>query len=67
MTHRLDWYAAPDGLAHAARPGHARAVCGARAVDPRWAWPTRTFCAACVAAIDGRVTVRRVDAGERHR
>lgn len=57
MTRR-EWLAGPDGVAHLVRPGWALAACGARAVDPRWAWPARERCEPCVLSATWGVAVR---------
>jgi len=43
-----DWYADVDGLGHAQVRGQTRALCGARAVDPRFAHPVTSRHDACV-------------------
>ena len=42
------WAAGPDGIAHAARPGHARTLCDRKPQDPRWSWPESERCATCL-------------------
>ncbi len=50
MTHhRAVWRAGEDGEAHAIVG--RRALCGAPAVAPRWAWPETSRCPRCIAAI----------------
>lgn len=53
MTGEPSWIAGADGIAHA-RPRGARATrtaCGERAIDERFAHPSRERCSACLAAI----------------
>jgi hypothetical protein len=56
---RLQWSSASDGIAHGARPGHARTLCGVRTHDPRWSWPEKSRCPTCQAA-ELWPTVRRI-------
>lgn len=55
----LVWIAGKDGVAHAARPGHVRTLCGLRPQDPRWGWPESARCGDCQ-ALDVWPTVRRI-------
>jgi hypothetical protein len=45
----LVWAAGKDGIAHAARRGHARTFCGLKAEGQRWAWPEQSRCGDCQA------------------
>lgn len=51
MSHlvaRLRWVAERDGVAHAyRRPGITRALCGARTILERFAWPEKSRCPGC--------------------
>ncbi len=57
---RIEWIAARDRIAHAVRAGHRRALCGVRAVDPRWAWPASSRCHDCQVLADINEPGRRV-------
>lgn len=47
----LIWVAARDGIGHARRRQYStRYLCGARAIDVRYAWPLVTRCARCAEA-----------------
>jgi hypothetical protein len=48
---RVAWLAGADRLAHAVRGRLVRAECGVLAIEPRRAWPPRTRCGACLAAL----------------
>lgn len=53
---RLTWRAGKDGVGHAlATPRALRAVCGARPVDERLAWPMTSKCGDCLAATTGEL------------
>lgn len=60
---RLVWAASTsEGIAHAARPGQPRTLCGQRTVDPRWAWPELERCPAClVLEATPAVVLNRID------
>jgi hypothetical protein len=64
---RIAWLAAKGADAHAQLPGAPRALCGARALDPKFAWPIVTRCATCTAAVtaiaEGRTPPAPVRAG----
>jgi hypothetical protein len=51
MTRGPLWLAGEDSIAHLRNPGTHLAYCGLRAIEERYAWPTVTRCARCLAAL----------------
>jgi hypothetical protein len=50
MRHYRRWTAGPDGVAHLHMPAH-RTACGVPPTAEKWAWPERSRCPACLAAV----------------
>ena len=46
------WIAGKDGIAHAQPSSGHKTLCGKFGLPDRYAWPTRTRCAVCVARAD---------------